>query len=77
MERMKNFVGGLFQTEKLTYEAYHALQEAGFDHEDIKILSRKRSGASKTRESISIKSVAVSAVFGGLIGGGLAASSEG
>jgi hypothetical protein len=70
---MKNFIGGLFQTEKLTYEAYRALQEAGFDNEDIMILSRKNTGARPLRESVSIQSVAIRAIIGGLLGGGLAA----
>jgi len=70
---MKNFIGGLFQTEKLTYQAYRALQEAGFDDENIMILSRKWTGFRPLRESVSIKSVAIRAIIGGLLGGGLAA----
>lgn len=70
---MKNFIGGLFQTRKLTYEAYQALREAGFDDEDIMILSRKRSGFYPFREGVSIKSVAISAIIGALIGTGIAA----
>jgi hypothetical protein len=70
---MKNFIGGLFQTKKLTYQAYRALQEAGFDDENITILLRKNTGIRPLRESVSIKSVAISAMIGGLLGGGLAA----
>ena len=70
---MKNFIGGLFQTRKLTYEAYQALQEAGFADEDIMILSRKRTGFYPFREGVSIKSVAISALIGALIGAGIAA----
>jgi hypothetical protein len=71
--RMKNFIGGLFQTKKKTYEAYQALQEAGFADEDITILSRKRSGFYAFREGVSIKSVAISALIGAVIGIGIAA----
>jgi len=70
---MKNFIGGLFQTEKLTYQAYQALQEAGFDDENMMILSWKNTSARPVRESVSIKSVAIRAIIGGLIGGGFAA----
>jgi hypothetical protein len=70
---MKNFIGGLFQTRKQTYEAYQALQDAGFEDEDIMILSHKRNEFYPFREGVSIKSVGVSAMIGGLIGGGLAA----
>jgi hypothetical protein len=71
--RMKNFIGGLFQTKKQTYEAYQALQDAGFADEDIMILSRKRSGFYPFREGVSIKSVAINALIGAVIGTGIAA----
>jgi hypothetical protein len=70
---MKNYIGGLFQTKQHAYEAYRSLEEAGFDNEDIMILSRKRSGVAAFREGVSIKSVAISALIGGVIGIGIAA----
>lgn len=70
---MKNYIGGLFQTRKHAFEAYQALQEAGFHNEDITILSRRRSGGAGFREGISIKSVAISALIGAVIGTGIAA----
>jgi hypothetical protein len=70
---MKKTIGGLFQTKELAVQASHALQAAGFDHANIKILSRKQAGTQPVRESISIKSVAVRALIGGLVGGAVAA----
>jgi hypothetical protein len=70
---MKNYIGGLFQTRKQVYEAYQALQEAGFNDDEIMILSRKRNGFYAFREGVSIKSVAISAVIGAVIGTGIAA----
>jgi hypothetical protein len=70
---MKKMIGGLFQTEKQADQAYQALQEVGFDNENIKILSRKQAGTPPIRESVSIKSVAIRALIGGLIGGAIAA----
>ena len=70
---MKNYIAGLFQTRKEADEAYLSLQEAGFDNQDIKILSRKETGTRPVRESVSIKSVAIGALIGALIGGGIAA----
>jgi hypothetical protein len=70
---MENFIGGLFQTRERAYQAYQGLQAAGFDDEDLMILSRKRSGFYAFREGVSIKSVAISALIGAVIGTGIAA----
>jgi hypothetical protein len=70
---MKNFIGGLFQTEEETYKAYQTLQEAGFAGQDMKILSLKRSRVHSFREGVSIKSVAIFALIGAVIGTGIAA----
>jgi len=70
---MKTFIGGLFQTEEQAYQAYQALQRAGFGADNLKALSRKQTGVRPVRESISIKSVAISALVGALIGGAVAA----
>lgn len=72
-ENMKNYIGGLFQTRKQTYEALHTLQAAGLADDGIKILSRKRSGFYPFREGVSIRSVAIMALIGGVIGAGIAA----
>ena len=70
---MKNFIGGLFNSKELAEQAYLALREAEFNDESMKILTRKRDGVRPVRESISVKSVAISALIGALIGIGVAA----
>ncbi len=70
---MKTFIGGLFQTEEQAYQAYHSLQGAGFEDNNLKMMSRQQTGVRPVRESISVKSVAVSALIGALIGGAVAA----
>ena len=65
---MKNFIGGLFQTRKMAYEARQALHDAGFDDENVKILLLKRRRISSYREGITIQSVAFSALIGAIIG---------
>jgi hypothetical protein len=70
---MKNYIGGLFQTRQQTYDAYRALQKAGFDGEDVKILTRQRRGFYSFQEGVTIKSVAIGALAGAAIGTALAA----
>jgi hypothetical protein len=70
---MKNFIGGLFKSKKFMKQAYWDLLEAGFDDEHILILASRRKKLRRGNKSGSIKSVAISALTGMLIGTGIAA----
>lgn len=64
---MKNFIGGLFKSQKKMRYAYQVLQEAGFHEENIMILASKDKKFNK-RRSGTIRSVAITAAIGALIG---------
>lgn len=70
---MKNYIGGLFQTSEKVDTAYQTLRRAGFEDEDMQILSRKETGTRTARESVSIRFVAIGALIGAVIGTAIAA----
>jgi len=69
---MKNFIGGLFKSQKKIRHAYQVLQKAGFQEENIMLLVSKDKKSNK-RRSGTIRSVATIAAIGALIGTGIAA----
>ena len=70
---MKNYIGGLFQTSEKADEAYQTLRRAGFDSEEMNMLSQKENRARTAKKSVSIKSVAIGALIGAVIGTAIAA----
>lgn len=70
---MEKIIGGLFKTKELTVRAYQALQEAGFEAENITILEPKLDGIHRDRKRGTSKSVGRSAFTGALIFTGIAA----
>ena len=66
---MKNFIGGLFETQEDANRAYEDLQQSGFADDEIHMLIHKpRNKTGRTME-VRVQDIAKNALIGGLIVG--------
>ena len=70
---MKNSIGGLFKKRKQAERAYNALQEAGFQGEEITIWVHKKKVPLNYEHRVSAREIGISAAIGAVAGGIIAA----
>ena len=70
---MKNSIGGLFKKRKQAEGAYKALQEAGFQGEEITIWVHKKKVPLNYEHRVSAREIGISAAIGAVAGGIIAA----
>lgn len=68
---MKNFIGGLFKDRKGAELARQALAENGFENESINVLECTHENKAVVVKNPPIRSIAIAALIGGLLLGGL------
>jgi Alternative complex III, ActD subunit len=68
---MKNFIGGLFETQENANQAYEALQNSGFREEEISMLVHKPRKRTIRTTEVRIQDIAMNAFLGGLIAGAI------
>ncbi len=66
---MKNSIGGLFKKRKQAERAYKALQEAGFQGEEIAIWVHKKKVPLNYEHRVSAREIGISAAIGAVAGG--------
>ena len=70
---MKNYIGGLFQTQENANLAYEALQRAGFAAGEVHMLVHRPRPSVARSMDVPIQTIAKTAFIGALIGGGIGA----
>lgn len=66
---MKNYIGGLFETQESANQAYEALRNSGFADEKINMFVHKPRNKTARSMDVSVQEIAKYAFLGGLIGG--------
>ena len=66
---MKNFIGGLFKKRKQADQAYKALQEAGFQSEEISMWVHKKKVPLNYEHRVSAQELGIAAGIGALVVG--------
>jgi hypothetical protein len=69
--RMRNLIGGLFETQENANRVYQALENSGFAEEQIHMFVRKPRASTARKMDVQIQDIAKYAILGGFIIGAL------